>query len=169
MSARLGTRARQGEARTPRFYSKQGASKRHRLGARPSPGVVSAEGERRKGRTWGSSVAFPISILAHRLLGASWGESSTIAGRRKQRSISRGGKKKREKKRENLGIQHCSSDLDPHPRSSRRFAGRIFGDCEEKKTTFSSLYVGFSPRLRGETSFHRVGFSGRRCSFSLCE
>ncbi|RZR85296.1 hypothetical protein BHM03_00012254 [Ensete ventricosum] len=47
--------------------------------------VVSAEGERRKGRTWGSSVAFPISILAHRLLGASWGESSTIAGRRKQR------------------------------------------------------------------------------------
>ncbi|RZR92369.1 hypothetical protein BHM03_00020652, partial [Ensete ventricosum] len=32
-------RARRGEARVPRSISRRRASKRHRLGARPSPGV----------------------------------------------------------------------------------------------------------------------------------
>ncbi|RZR96947.1 hypothetical protein BHM03_00026044 [Ensete ventricosum] len=72
------------------------------------------------------------------------------------------GAKKREKKRENLEIRRCSLDHDPHSRASRRFAGRIFGDRGEKKTTFLLPTRAFLPRLCGEISSPCVGFSGRR-------
>ncbi|RWV93964.1 hypothetical protein GW17_00043541 [Ensete ventricosum] len=39
LEKRLGARARRGEARAPRFYSRLRASKMHRQGARPSPSV----------------------------------------------------------------------------------------------------------------------------------
>ncbi|RRT69297.1 hypothetical protein B296_00013754, partial [Ensete ventricosum] len=50
--------------------------------------------------------------------------------------VSRGRKKKREKKKENLEIRHYSLDPDPRPRASQCFAGTIFVDREEKKTTY---------------------------------
>ncbi|RRT38396.1 hypothetical protein B296_00047432 [Ensete ventricosum] len=73
-------------------------------------------------------------------------------------------KKKREKKRENLEIRHCSPDLDPHPRTSRPFVGKIFGDRGEKKTMFllharASWRAGFSLRPWEEIS---SPFMGRR-------
>ncbi|RWW44086.1 hypothetical protein BHE74_00050185 [Ensete ventricosum] len=52
--------------------------------------------------------------------------------------ISRGRKKKREKKEENLEIQHCSPDPDPLP------AG--FSVLREEKKTTHGLFAG----LRGE-------------------
>ncbi|RZR95024.1 hypothetical protein BHM03_00023804 [Ensete ventricosum] len=50
--------------------------------------------------------------------------------------VSRGRKKKREKKNENLEIRHYFLDPDPRSRASQCFAGTIFVDREEKKTTY---------------------------------
>ncbi|RZR71636.1 hypothetical protein BHM03_00006203 [Ensete ventricosum] len=77
--------------------------------------------------------------------------------------ISRGRKKKREKKRENLEIRCCSHGHNPPQRASRRFTGRRNDVSSRAGFVWRG---GFSPRLRGETSSPRAGFSGRRHFFS---
>ncbi|RWV98974.1 hypothetical protein GW17_00038146, partial [Ensete ventricosum] len=60
--------------------------------------------------------------------------------------------KKREKKRENLEIQHCFPILIHRLQASRRLVGRIFSDRGEKEQR-----TGFSPRLRREISSPSAG------------
>ncbi|RRT81605.1 hypothetical protein B296_00021749 [Ensete ventricosum] len=75
-------------------------------------------------------------------------------------------KKNREKKRENLEIQRCSPDPDLSLVASRCFAGRIFADRGEKKTTrvVQTSCRGFTGRFllpartyRGEETSPCVG------------
>ncbi|RWW06057.1 hypothetical protein GW17_00030642 [Ensete ventricosum] len=74
--------------------------------------------------------------------------------------ISRGRKKKSEKKRENLEIRRCSFDLDPSPTGfpalRKENHRRSWGEENDAR------HAGFSSRLCGEISTLDARFSGRR-------